>query len=333
MLIFYISSLSQNAPSLQIKDNDFYGRSINKVKSEYETLNLIYFKKDSIKIVKLKIDINQIIKSIKDNSDETQDKKLTDNLAIKEKYLLKAEVRKDSLYNEYIKDYLEYNPSTIGFWKYRSPALFDLIYHDDSKKRFQLLNNTGFNIGNNTGSIYSELVSGHMYIFRVSLGAMVASNSATDPIESKQEEAFQRLTTYGGNTVLTLEYPLWYAHTKNNQAIILTRIMAKGTADFPQFGTTSKDWAGSASFGIDFYADVATSNNEIRFFTNVNWNKYYGTNTFAENLAILDNKFSFGQVKLGVTFKNISLSFIVATFSSEDMLRDRNVIAGGQILH
>jgi hypothetical protein len=172
-----------------------------------------------------------------------------------------------------------------------------------------------------------------MYLFRVSLGAMVASNSSTDSIQSKQEEAFQRLTTYGGNTVLTLEYPLIYAHTNNNQALLLTRLIAKGTADFPEFGTTSEDWAGSASFGIDIYGDIATRNNKIRFFTNINWSQYYGTNTFQENLGLETDKFSFGQVKVGLTFSDVSLSFIVATFSNLDALENRNVIAGGQILH
>lgn len=247
--------------------------------------------------------------------------------------MLKTEIRKDSLWNEYIKDYLEYSPATLGFWQSRSQALFDLIYHNDKEKRFDLLTNTGFNIGNNTGSIYSELVSGHMYIFRVSLGAMVASSSSSNSIQSKQEEAFQRLTTYGGNTVLSLEYPLLYAHTKNNQAIFLSRLISKGTADFPEFGTTSEAWAGSASFGIDLYADVATSNNKIRFFSNFNLNQYYGTTSFQENLGVDKDKFSFGQLKVGLTFSNVSLSFIVATFSSESTLKNRNIIAGGQILH
>jgi hypothetical protein len=162
---------------------------------------------------------------------------------------------------------------------------------------------------------------------------MVASSSSTDSLKPKQEEAFQRLTTYGGNTVLKLEYPLLYAHSKNNQAILLSRLIAKGTADFPAFGTTSESWAGSASLGIDLYADIATSNNKIRFFTNFNWNGYYGTNTFEKNLNINNNKFYFGQLKFGLTFNNVSLSFIVATFSSESALENKNVIAGGQILH
>ena len=335
-LTILISNLiqAQNAPSIEIKGNNFYGLSFKKNEdNKYETLNYIDYTRDTLKIHNLKVEIKDLFEKIKKETDATKDKAYRQEKLEKEKELVKTEIRKDSLWNEYIKDYLEYSPATLGFWKSRSQALFDLIYHDDKEKRFDLLTNTGFNIGNNTGSIYSELVSGHMYLFRVSLGAMVASSSSTDSIQSKQEEAFQRLTTYGGNTVLTLEYPLLYAHTKNNQAIFLSRLIAKGTADFPEFGTTSEDWAGSASFGIDLYGDIATSNNKIRFFSNLSWNQYYGTNTFQENLGLENDKFSFGQLKVGLTFSNVSLSFIVATFSSEPTLKNRNVIAGGQVLH
>jgi hypothetical protein len=324
---------SQNAPSIEIGTNSFSGKNLDKTNSYYETLNYIDYTRRVNEIEILKADITTIFGKIKVETDPTNDLKLRDELKKKEAELVEKEIEKDRLWNEYVKDYLENSQFTTKFGKSRTRALFDLIYHDDTEKRFNLLNNTGFNIGNNTGSIYSELVSGHMYLFRVSLGAMVASNSSTDSIQSKQEEAFQRLTTYGGNTVLTLEYPLIYAHTNNNQALLLTRLIAKGTADFPEFGTTSEDWAGSASFGIDIYGDIATRNNKIRFFTNINWSQYYGTNTFQENLGLETDKFSFGQVKVGLTFSDVSLSFIVATFSNLDALENRNVIAGGQILH
>lgn len=325
---------AQNAPSIEITDNRFYGKSFDKNDdNRYETLNYIDYTRDTLKIHHLKLELKDLYEKIKNETDSSKDTALRLEKLEKEKELVKTEKRKDSLWNEYIKDHIENSSATLGFWKSRSQALFDLIYHDDKEKRFDLLTNTGFNIGNNTGSIYSELVSGHMYIFRVSLGAMVASSSSTNTDQSKQEEAYQRLTTYGGNTVLTLEYPVLYAHTKNNQTTLLARLMAKGTADFPEFGTPSEDWAASASFGFDLYADIATSNNKIRFFSNLNWNQYYGTNTFQKNLGLENDDFYFGQLKVGLRFSNVSLSFVVATLSSESTLENRNVIAGGQILH
>jgi len=325
--------ISQNAPSIEIGSNTFSGKNLDKTDNYYETLNYIDYTRRVSEIKTLKSEVTIILGKIKAETDPGEDLILRDQLLAKEKELVEKETEKDRLWNEYVKDYLENSQFTTKFGKSRTRALFDLIYHDDTEKRFNLLNNTGFNIGNNTGSIYSELVSGHMYLFRASIGVMVASNSSTDSIQSKQEEAFQRLTTYGGNTVLTLEYPLIYAHSNNNQALLLTRLISKGTADFPEFGTTSEGWAGSASIGIDIYADIATSNNKIRFFTNINWSQYYGTSTFKENLGIENNKFTFSQVKVGLTFSNVSLSFIIATFSNDDTLENRNIIAGGQILH
>ncbi|MGA6117060.1 hypothetical protein [Sphingobacterium anhuiense] len=320
---------AQNAPNIRFKNNRFNGQQ----RTKYESLNYIDYIRDTLKAANLRDEIKVTFNKIKTGSDGEEDLKLRAGLIKKEAELKMIVNRKDSLWNEYVKNYLEFSPITLGFWQDRSQALYDLIYRDKNEKRFNLLTNTGFNIGNNTGSVYSEIVSGQMYIFRVSLGAMVASSSSKDSTKSKQEEAFQRLTTYGGNTVLTLEYPLIYAHSANNQALLLSRLITKGAADFPAFGTTSDKWAGNMSFGLDLYADVATSNNKIRFFTNLNWNKYYATSTFKNNLSLQNNDFSLGQLKVGLTFSNVSLSFIVATFSSEAALRNKNIIIGGQIHH
>lgn len=330
---FSCSVLGQNAPNFKVLDNKFSSINMKKIDGKYyETLNYIDFKRKETEIDTLKAQIRRIFSQIQVTYPQ-DDLHLRTQLKNKEDELKESEMAKDLFWNEYVKDYLEINNWTTGFWESRSRALFDLMYHENTDDRFYFLTNTGFNIGNNTGSIYSELVNGHMYIFRVSLGAMVASSSSTETSVATEEEAFQRLTTYGGNTVLTLEYPLIYAHTDNNQAILLTRFLTKGTADFPAFGTTSDEWAGSLSYGLDIYGDISTSNNEIRFFGNFNISQFMGTSTFKENLNISNDSFSFGQLKLGVMFSKVSLSFVVATFSSEENLRNRNVIAGGQVLH
>lgn len=324
---------AQNAPSINIKNNSFSSQNLDRKNDRYRTLNYIDYTRDSLKVINLRKQIDTIYNLIAAHDDNTEPVELRNLYNQKKKELNTTEIAKDSLWNEYMKDELENDKVTWKFGKQRSKALFDLVYNDDTDKRFNLLNNTGFNIGRNTGSIYSELVSGQMYVFRVSLGAMISSSSSDSLGIAQKEEAFQRLSTYGGNTVLMIEYPLFYGHTKNNQAVALTRIIGKGTADFPEFGTTSDDWAGSASLGLDVYADVATSNNKIRFFTNLNMSYYMATGTFQQNLEISDDKFSFGQLKVGLTFSNVSLSFIISTFSSESVLRNRSVIAGGQILH
>jgi len=243
--------------------------------------------------------------------------------------------KQESLYSIYTKDHLQNRRANfLYFGAKRSRALFDIIYDNTSGRRFQVLNNTGFTFGDNTGSFYSELVSGNLGFFRVSLGSMISSNSSNDRETGQKEEAFQRLSTYGGNTVLTFEYPLAYFHSRNNQFNLISRFIAKGSADFPEFGTATDEFAGSASLGLDFYADASLSNNSLRFFMNFKINEIFGTDTYQENLGIKNSNFSFGQFTLGlIVAKNLKLSFVLNSFSSEVSLNNRTVTLGGQILH
>jgi hypothetical protein len=239
----------------------------------------------------------------------------------------------DSLFYLYTRDYMQYkNATVLSFGQLRSRAFFDMLYGSEGKQ-FKALGNAGINFGTNTASIYSELVSGNLGTFRISLGSMISSSNNKDPLISKKEEAFQRLVTYGGNTVLTAEYPLAYIHSNDNRQNFIARLMTKGTSDLPVFGTNTESFAGSGSLGTDFYADAATSNNAIRFFANANINGIYGTDVYKNNLGISSNYFGFGQASLGIIFlENFKISFIVYTFSTEDVLRNRNIVAGGQIL-
>jgi hypothetical protein len=350
LFIFLSSTLvySQNVPTFKILDNPTEGKTITadsslvdgkKVFNDYKTLNNI--KKKRLQKQKAKLDsiYSGALTKLDENADGRLD--LTNQEIIKyENQLRKSKdsIRIlnpviDSLSNEYVKEYLQYSTSKIlSFGPKRSRAFFDILY-DNKGKRFSVLNNTGFNIGNNTGSIYSELVSGNLSILRVSLGAMISSSSSDSLSVAKEDEAYQRLVSNGGNTVLNIEYPLAYIHSPNNQFNFISRLRAKGTADFPEFGTTTEEFAGSASIGIDFYADAALTNNKLRFFGAFNYNQIYGTEEFSNNLGINNSNFSFGQLTLGLVFNNIKLSFIVATLSSESSLENRNVIAGGQVLH
>jgi hypothetical protein len=234
----------------------------------------------------------------------------------------------------YTQDYLSMKRfSLFSFGVLRSRAFFDMLYGTSGKKRFQALGNAGFNFGDRSGSIYSEIVNGNLGLLRVSLGAMVSANSNSNTIESKKDEAYQRLVSTGGNTVLNFEYPLMYAHSRDNQYNLVSRLLAKGTADMPAFGTSTDKWAGSGSIGFDLYGDASLSNNELRFFFNLSANQVYGTDIFQKNLGTLKNKFTFGQLSVGLVFlQNFKISVMVATFSSEGTLENRNPILGGQVL-
>jgi hypothetical protein len=207
-----------------------------------------------------------------------------------------------------------------------------MLYNDEGK-RFKALGNVGVYLGDNSASIFSELISGNLGLLRVSFGSMI-SNSKSDSAEGvRNEQAYQRLVTYGGNTVLNLEYPLMYIHSRNNQYNLISRLIAKGAADLPAFGTSTNKWAGSGSFGIDIYGDASLSNDQLRFFFNFNTQQIYGTDIYQSNLGISNTNFSFGQLSIGLVFlENFKISFIVSTFSSEASLENRNVIVGGQVL-
>jgi len=338
--------LSDDNILYQIKQKDpnkFTVSIIDSTKKEdvYKTLDIIQYNyKTTIK--KQKNDArNSLMNDLYTNSlqynkkipfDDNTVKRKSDSVILLGKEVAKLQVTTDSLYYLYVKDLMIYKSANFGFGSLRAKAFFDIIYGNDGKK-FNTLGNAGVNFGNNTGSVYSDIVNGNLGLFRVSLGTMVSSTSKQDNTEAKKEEAYQRLVTSGGNTVLNFEYPLAYLHSRNNQYNFISRFVTKGTADFPEFGTKTEKWAGSGSFALDIYADAVTSNNSLRFFCNFNASKIYGTDVFRDNLGINKTNFTFGQLSLGLVFlENFKLSFIVATFSSEKSLQNKHIIAGGQVL-
>ena len=234
-----------------------------------------------------------------------------------------------------VTDILNYKEKRVHFFdfgKHHANAYYNIMYSDGGKK-FHFLNNSGVNLGDNTGAVYAELVAGNMGVFRLSIGTTVANSSEEEEEKETQDEAFQRLATNGGNTVLKAEYPLLNIFSKDNQYNFLGRFLAKGAADFPAFGTETKDFAGSLSAGLDFYADAATENQEIRLYGNFNLSYIWASDTYATNLGIVNDNFTFGTVTVGVVVLNkLNLSVLLSSVSSEQHLRNHHVIIGGTLL-
>lgn len=265
----------------------------------------------------------------------SEKKQKSRHLIIKQKRdsIQKLQHQMDSLYHLYVMDLLNSRTWNIGFNKNRTKAYYDLMY-SNGKSKIKTLSNSGFTFGDNSSSVYTELISGELSVFRIGLGTMVSKSSASDSLKSKQEEAFQRLATLGGNTVLNVEYPLIFAHDKNHFTTGLLRLMGKGTADFPEFGTTTDKWAGSAVLGLDFYGEASTSNRDLKFFIHFKYSKVYGTNVFKDNLGTKSNNFFYGQLNLGITIlDNIKLSFNVWNPSNESILDGKSILIGGQVMH
>ena len=212
--------------------------------------------------------------------------------------------------------------------------LYKILYDDSN-----FLNQAGVTFGNNSGAIYTEIAGGRfLKDFRLSLGAMVSSTNSDTKEEEQVDDAYQRLVTYGGNTVLNIEYPWLYKYSEGYKTFILSRFFLKGTADIPALGTTTEDWAGSGSIGMNFYVDAATVNidkdvkagNEIKVFFDSNFSYIIGTDVYKTNLGINNSKFLFGQLTAGFVYKSLKVSIIFATLSSEPVLRKNKSIIGVQ---
>ncbi|WP_290876430.1 hypothetical protein [Flavobacterium sp.] len=273
---------------------------------------------------------NAILNEI--NQEGTAISKVTDGE--KEIKKIESEIRELSTSLKTLNNTEDFKKKTFHafFGSPESDAFFNVMYSEE-RSVINFLNNSGFNLGSKSGSVYTELASGNMSTVRLSLGTMVSNSAQEDVQEAKEEEAFQRLSTSGGNTVLTLEYPLLYWSTKDNQYNLISRFIGKATADFPAFGTQTSDFAGSLLAAVDVYVDASTSNGDIRLYANVNLSRIYGTEVYKENLGLDNANFNFGKITTGVVIKNkFNLSAMFKTFSSEDSLENRNVIIGGAFI-
>lgn len=241
------------------------------------------------------------------------------------------EERRDSLYRIYMLDYVKVKRS-LFFGANRSRAFFDLMYSDVGKD-FSFANTVGFNLGNNSGSLYSEIASGNLGIVRASLGLMISQSNDSDSTKAIERDAYQRLVSQGGNTVLKFEYPLYYLHSRDFRYNVISKLSSGFAADLPAFGTNTDAFAGNASMGIDLYGDLATDNNNLRFFVYSNLNIYSGTKQFQQNLGTINSNFLHGQFSVGVVVNNlVKISAVLFAFSSEPSLRNSNIIVGGQVL-
>lgn len=337
-----LNTQAQNAPGYKLFNNSFLdNKAIAKVPGNdnaYNTANWIAKEK----LEKLISEKKQNIETLTDNfaiPNSTKDpdtiRELTEShykdLEKIDKEIKILEKEKNEYYRKYMKEYIAAETTTWLFNKYDSQAFFDVLY-DNQNNSFNTLLNTGLNIGDNSGTIYSELLSDQLWLFRVSLSAIISNSAEDNTLNAAQNEAFQKLAAGGGNTTIKFEYPLIYTHNTSDSFNLIATIFSKGTADFKQFGTQTEDWAGSASIGLNTYVHLSTAESKFRFFALGNFSKIYGNDTFKTNLGIENKNFSFSQLTAGVVVNGfLSLSFILFTGSSESSLRNKNIIAGGQI--
>lgn len=324
-----------------------YQNEIDKIKKNdsttyYQTLEWIEIERIDGDIVSKKKDISTKMDQLQV---DVTDRKLTpaqiatlnDECKQLESDINELTETKDSLYKIYMTDYVSQDRAIFLFGPNRARAFFNLMYDQD--KTISFAQTAGLNFGENSGSIYSELVSGNMGLVRIGFGVMVSQSNESDSTQATQQDAYQRLASNGGNTVLKIEYPLIFLHSRNFQYNFVTKANYSLAADLPAFGTRTSSFAGNTSFGIESYIDVSadfdkkTKKTPFRFFTTLSINGYSGTKQFQENLGLNRSNFLYGQLSVGILIaQTIKISAVLHSFSSEHNLRGRGVIVGGQVL-
>lgn len=299
-----------------------------KAKQEFDTL--VFKKKEAITELELAIQNPKNADRIKSAVDDLEKRK--DKL---EQELEDLRDSRDNYYRKYMREFID--NSNFLFFRFgpaRSRAFFDRLYGNKEDTSFKLFANTGFNIGDNSGAIYSEIVSDQLWIFRVSLLTSITSSADDNQEDARKEEAFQRLIVAGGNTALKFEYPLAMLNNNKNGINFISIAVVRGAADFEQLGTNTTDWAGNVAAGIQGHLDFATVEGKLRFFASANVLGVWGNDMFTTNLGVDKEIFSLGQLKLGLVVNDfLSLSFVVGTWSSEGTLHNKSVVAGAQLLN
>lgn len=200
----------------------------------------------------------------------------------------------------------------VGFQYIKNKLFYELQYGDEEKNSIKSLTSAGLNFGNNTGSIYSDLFSGKVGYIYVRLGSIIASSNSDDPEVARSEEAYQRLSMYGGNTALSAEWPLLWIRSKRNIFNATLSSHLRGIGDFAPLADTDNGFSAAVSYGLELFADISDPNKNIRIMSQLIFNKYHTTEDFANNLSFNKKDFWFNQFVLGVVVKErIKLSLVV----------------------
>lgn len=238
----------------------------------------------------------------------------------------------DSLIIKKEEEHVSSNYVVYNFSPTRSKAFFNMIY-DGKGKMLNTVNSAGINFGNKTGSIYSEVASGNFGLIRATIGTMLTNSSKTDSVVVKEETAYQKLASMGGNVVLNLEHPVLFLNSKGSLYTMIVRAIGKGTTDIPAFENQTTGFAGSVQGGLDVYGHVASDNGQIRAYSSISFSIVKGSKEFHDNLDIARKRLFFGQITAGVVLLDrIRVSFSLLSFGSDASIRNKKVIIGGQFV-
>ena len=175
-------------------------------------------------------------------------------------------------------------------------------------------------------ALYSELFSDYFGPLRFGFGALMTSGRDEEYEREtviadgqNNEDALQRLLNGGGNSVMSLAYPLmqWRDHTWSRGIRILA--VPKYALDIPALGSSAESYAANADLGIEASAHWAGNNQSIAFFFQTRIGYVMGNSAF--KTAINSKKdFVVSQLNIGVAFRNtIKLSYSVHSIRNSDI--------------
>lgn len=210
----------------------------------------------------------------------------------------------------------------VGF-NYNLNQVFNkIMYSDDQANTFRSLASSGLNVGSNTGSIYSDIFSGPVSYVFLRFGSIVANSTSDDSQLAMNESAIQRLSMYGGNTSISMDYPVLWVRSKRNTVNAIFSLHTKGVGDFSPLSETDNKINAAFSWGCEVFADLSDPNKNVRLMGQLIVNRYHGSQSFADNLTFKSRDFWFNQCVLGIVIKETVKISLVLPLNIKNLLRD-----------
>ena len=193
-----------------------------------------------------------------------------------------------------------------------------------SDSRLMSHNFFSYNTQSEQLALYSELFSDYFGPVRFGFGALMTSGQSesgeqeTLPLGTPDnQDALQRLLNGGGNSVISIAYPL--IHWKDASCTKGLRILAapKYALDIPALGSSVDRYSANADLGVEASAHWAGHSQSIVLFFQTRIGYVMGNSAFKKSLQSNHN-FVVSQINFGIAFRNtIKLSYSIHKISNE----------------
>ena len=202
---------------------------------------------------------------------------------------------------------------------------------DGSGNSAQLMSHSFFsyNTESEQMALYSELFADYFGPVRFGFGALMTTGQdqseqleTPPPIDQANQDALQRLLNGGGNSVISLAFPLLQWRDISWRKGIRILAVPKYALDIPALGNTVDTYAANADIGIEANAHWAGYTQHVALFFQTRIGYVMGNNAFKESMKTEDN-FLVSQLNFGIAFRNtIKLSYTLHHISNDQVGKD-----------